>query len=136
MSELRSFAAGLKTILREDSRFHADAYLFVMAALSRALAGLKTPRHLTGAELLGGIRHEAVRQYGPMARTVFEYWGIKNSLDFGEIVFKMVQVGILTKTDSDRLDDFADKDFFDNLFDSVSAYQLERSDKKVILTKK
>lgn len=136
MSELRSFATGLKRILREDSRFRADAYLFVMAALSRTLAGLESPRHLTGAELLEGIRQEAARQYGPMARTVIEHWGIKNSLDFGEIVFKMVQVGILTKTDSDRLDDFADKDFFDNLFDSVSAYQLERSDKKSILTKK
>ena len=136
MSELRSFAAGLKKLLRSDARYKAEAYLFVMAALSRTLAKLENPRHLTGGELLAGIREEARAQFGPMARTVFEHWGIKNSLDFGEIVFKMVQVGILSETDSDKLDDFADERFFDNLFDSDSAYQLEKSNKKLILTKK
>jgi len=96
----------------------------VMAALSRVMGRLEARRHITGHELLKGIQEEAADQFGPMAQTVFEYWGIKNSLDFGILVFNMVEVGILSKTDTDVIEDFRDTNFFGNLFDGESAYRL------------
>ena len=128
MNQLNDFFIRLGNILKEDLRFKEEAYLFVMASLGRALQDLKKPRHITGAELLVSLRREAEEQFGPMATAVFQYWGIKNSLDFGEIVFNMVREGLLSKTEDDRIDDFKDSVFFENLFDQVSGYQLSSED--------
>ena len=125
MNHLNDFLVRLRGILKKDRRFKEEAYLFVMAALSRALRDMDTPRHISGTELLASLREEAENQFGPMATTVFQHWGIKNSLDFGEIVFNMVREGLLSKTEDDRLEDFKDAVFFENLFDQVSGYQLE-----------
>ena len=124
MSQIKSFFTGLNQITAKDSRYKEDAYLFLMTALNHVLQKLKEPRHITGQELLGGIREEAGSQFGPMASVVFEYWGIKNSLDFGRIVFNMVEEGMLSKTETDTLEDFRDDLFFQKLFDEASAYRL------------
>ena len=124
MNQLSDFFIRLSKVQKEDSRFKEEAYLFVMAALGRALGDLEKPRHITGVELLAALRREAEDQFGPMAGEVFQFWGIKNSLDFGEIVFNMVREGLLCKTEDDRIDDFSDSVFFENLFDQVSGYQL------------
>lgn len=94
-----------------DPRFTRDAYHFTREALdftqkliSRENKG--TVRHVTGQELLGGIRQYALQQYGPMTMTVLEEWGIKNCCDFGEIVFNMVESGLLAKTEKDTREDF------------------------------
>ena len=63
-------------------------------------------RHVSGQELLNGIRQFALQQFGPMVVTVFEEWGVKSCRDFGEIVFNMVEIGLLAKTDKDTRDDF------------------------------
>jgi uncharacterized repeat protein (TIGR04138 family) len=63
-------------------------------------------RHITGQELLEGIRQFALNQFGPMAVTVLEEWGVRNSRDFGEIVFSMVEIELLAKTENDNRDDF------------------------------
>ncbi|MGH7198579.1 MAG: Minf_1886 family protein [Candidatus Omnitrophota bacterium] len=110
-------------------RYHQEAYVFVMAALSRSLRGLEKPRHVTGGELLRGIRQEAEERFGPMAAAVFEHWGVKNSLDFGRIVFNMVDEGILFKTETDTLEDFNDDVFFNTLFDHRSGYRLPEEEK-------
>lgn len=124
MNYLNDFFVRLSAILKNDRRYREEAYLFVMASLSRSIQNLEKPRHITGPELLRAIQQEAEEQFGPMAATVFEHWGIKNSLDFGLIVFNMVQEGILSKTETDSLEDFKDGVFFQNLFDSVSGYRL------------
>ena len=64
------------------------------------------PRHITGQEFCDGIRRYAIDQYGPLARTVLEYWGIHETLDFGKIVFALVDIGLMRKTEEDSLDDF------------------------------
>lgn len=124
MNYLNDFFIRLNNTLKADARFKEEAYLFVMASLGRSLQGLEKPRHISGSELLGSIRQEAEDQFGPMAMAVLNYWGIKNSLDFGVIVFNMVREGILSKSDNDQLDDFKDSVFFENLFDQDSGYQL------------
>ena len=124
MGELQDFFLRLSKILQKDTRYREEAYLFVMAALGRAVGCLDKPRHITGPELLQGIKLEAEQQFGPMATTVFEHWGVKNSLDFGRIVFNMVREGILSKTENDVIEDFDNHVFFESLFDGAVAYRL------------
>ncbi len=78
---------------------------------------LSESSHLTGRQLLEGIRLFALDQYGPMARSVLEYWGIKNCRDFGNIVFNLVECQVLGKTDDDCPEDFDDGYDFKAAFD-------------------
>ena len=131
MHALNDFFTRLSNILKNDRRFKADAYYFIMASLGRLMEKLKEPRHVSGCELLQAIRNEAEEQFGPMAETVLGHWGIKNSLDFGLIVFNMVQEGILTRQETDTLEDFKNEDFLQNIFNAKSGYRLPQ-EKSVI----
>jgi uncharacterized repeat protein (TIGR04138 family) len=113
-----SFEEALELIRRKDPRYHRDAYFFVREALDFTQKRINRERgrmrHVTGQELLGGIRDYAVGQFGPMAVTLFEEWGIHGCRDFGEIVFNMVEIGLLAKTDKDSRADFeSGYDFFE-----------------------
>ena len=106
-----NFDEAVEIILAKDARFSRDAYAFVREALdfSQKLVGREnrgTIRHITGQELLDGIRQFALKEFGPMVVTVFEEWGIRNCRDFGDIVFNMVENGLLAKTEKDSRDDF------------------------------
>ncbi|MCG3175976.1 MAG: hypothetical protein MOGMAGMI_00914 [Candidatus Omnitrophica bacterium] len=127
-AKTRDLMDRLEEISRKDG-YAPDAYLFVMASLDRAMRRLSAPRHITGAELLEAIRQEAVEAFGPMASTVLRHWGIKNSLDFGSIVFNMVREQILSKSESDRPEDFCAPAFIETLFDSDRAYRLTEEPK-------
>ena len=102
----------MELILAKDSRYTREAYVFVREALdfTQKLVGREsrgtTIRHVSGQELLKGIRQFALQQFGPMAMTVFEEWGVHHCRDFGEIVFNMVEIGLLAKTEKDTRDDF------------------------------
>ncbi len=116
-----SFEEAFVKIRAKDPRYHRDGYLFVREALdyTQKTTG-KDPRgrirHITGQELLSGIREFALQQFGPMAKTVLDEWGIRCTLDFGEIVFNMVEVKWLAKTDKDNRADFSDGYDFDEAF--------------------
>jgi uncharacterized repeat protein (TIGR04138 family) len=106
-----NFDEAVELILTRDKRFSRDAYVFVREALdyTQKLIGKETRgqiRHVSGHELLDGIRQFALQQFGPMVMTVFEEWGVRHCRDFGEIVFNMVEIGLLAKTDRDTRDDF------------------------------
>jgi uncharacterized repeat protein (TIGR04138 family) len=107
-------------IVAADPRYPSDAYLFVQEALKhtqRALGRNKSDRkHVGGRELLEGIRHYALKCFGPMAPTVLEEWGIRTCEDFGEIVFNMIEHNIASKTDADSRDDFKGGYSFDEAF--------------------
>ena len=107
-----TFEETIEQILAKDPRYHREAYLFVREALdytqkliSKEAKG--SVRHVTGQELLGGIREFALQQFGPMTLTVLEEWGVRNCQDFGELVFNMVEAGLLSKTEQDSRADFA-----------------------------
>jgi uncharacterized repeat protein (TIGR04138 family) len=114
-----SFEEALELIQAKDPRYQRDAYLFVREALDHTQKSIGKDnkgriRHVTGQELLSGIREFALAQFGPMAITVLEEWGIRACGDFGEIVFNMVEIGLLAKTDKDSRTDFAGGyDFFE-----------------------
>jgi len=87
------------------------AYHFTLQAVyytvDRARRGGSGPRHVSGREVLEGIRALARGRFGPMAKTVFEHWGVHRTEDFGNLVYQLVEHGILGKTEEDRLSDFA-----------------------------
>lgn len=97
----------LEPILRRDPRYTVDAYFFVREALDHTVRQLKTPRHISGQELLFGIREYALKEYGPVAKRVLCEWGINECIDFGHIVFNLVNEGLLGKTDEDSIEDFS-----------------------------
>jgi uncharacterized repeat protein (TIGR04138 family) len=116
-----NFDEAIDQIVKRDPRYRHDAYLFLREALDHThkLGGrLKKDeiRHVSGRELLAGIRDYALRQFGPMALTVLEEWGVKCCEDFGEIVFNMVEIGLLAKTERDSRDDFKGGYLFDEAF--------------------
>jgi uncharacterized repeat protein (TIGR04138 family) len=93
-----SFEDALSLILLKDPRYHRDAYLFIREALDHTQKNLSRQakgefRHVSGQELLAGIRDFALAEFGPMAMTVLAEWGVRNCRDFGEIVFNMVETG-------------------------------------------
>ena len=116
-----SFAEALEQILQEDARFDAEAYLFLKDALDHTVKMMGKPahgpaKHVTGQELLNGIRGYALQEYGPMALRVLNTWGIRRTEDFGELVFNLIGKGIFGKTATDRKEDFANGyDFFEAL---------------------
>ena len=97
----------LEPILKRDPRYTVEAYFFIREALDHTVRQLETPRHISGQELLDGIRKYALGEYGPVTQRVLSEWGITECVDFGHIVFNLVNEGLLGKTDEDSLDDFS-----------------------------
>lgn len=116
-----NFDEAVEQILAKDPRFSRDAYAFVREALdfTQKLIGKQSSgsiRHVTPEELLDGIRQFALQQFGPMAVTVFEEWGVKNCRDFGDIVFNMVESSLLAKTEKDSHEGFQNSYDFTDAF--------------------
>jgi len=116
-----NFDEAVEKILAQDPRYAREAYAFVREGLdfTQKLIGKETHgsiRHVTGQELLDGIRQFALQQFGPMTATVLEEWGVRNCRDFGEIVFNMVEIGLLAKTDRDSRNDFQNGYDFTDVF--------------------
>jgi uncharacterized repeat protein (TIGR04138 family) len=107
----------LELLNSEDGRYKPQAYLFVMDALEFTMARLGRRGHVSGRELLEGIAVLAKREFGPTAKIVLESWGVRQTLDVGEIVFSLVEAGLLGKTEEDSLQDFADIYDFDEVFE-------------------
>jgi uncharacterized repeat protein (TIGR04138 family) len=112
----------MEAIVSRDSRFRPEAYQFVHDALIVTQSGVNPRRHITGRELTEGIRQLALERYGRLAKTVLNSWGIKTTLDFGAVVFNMVDAGLMGKTDTDTIEDFRDVYDFDAAF--VRSYEL------------
>jgi len=115
-----SFENRVEQIRAKDARYQLDAYAFVREALEYTQQNIKRQRgrirHVSGQELLAGIRDLALEKFGPMALMMFEEWGVRNCRDFGEIVFNMVEVELLAKTDKDTLADFEEGYDFEEAF--------------------
>src|SRR5688500_8840136 len=95
------FDQALDVVIAEDSLYDRDAYFFLQDALDYTIKQRKKNKesvsHVSGQQLLEGIRQYALKQYGPMVTTVFDYWGVRRCDDFGEMVFNLVRVGIFGK---------------------------------------
>jgi|SRR5579871_170256 len=116
-----NFAEIVEQIYRQDDRFATEAYHFVQEGLNHTLKSLKrggqqAHRHVSGQELLQGLREFALKEYGPMSKAVLNEWGIRTTDDFGQVVFNLVNSGVLGKNETDSPSDFKNVFTFDDAF--------------------
>jgi uncharacterized repeat protein (TIGR04138 family) len=102
------FPAAVELIVEKDSRFDKDAYFFLKDVLEYTAGEGKKQRetrsrHVTGQQLLEGVRKVALAQFGPMVLTVFDAWGIKQ----GEMVYSLIEAGFFRKSEQDSPEDFS-----------------------------
>jgi uncharacterized repeat protein (TIGR04138 family) len=106
-------------IVRRDPRYAYEAYEFIFAALAHTQKALgrvpleegeeaEAAHHVSGPELLHGVRDFAMSEFGLMARTVFRRWGVNSTADFGEIIFNLIEANLMSKTPDDCRRDFHD----------------------------
>jgi len=117
MEEISRMLKKIEEILTQDPSYKFEAYSFVMAGLHYTVSKFPKPRHVTGRELSEGLRDYALEQFGPLARTVLEYWGIRETVDFGKIVFHLIEANLLKKTEEDTIQDF------EKIYDFHHAFQ-------------
>ena len=115
------FAEALESIVANNPRYHRDGYIFLRDALDftttqqKKIKGVSV-RHVTGPELLDGVRQYALKEFGPMVMTVFDSWGIQSCEDVGHMVFNLIGAGVFGKTEEDSIKDFK------NVYDFKEAF--------------
>ena len=98
-----------------------------MDALKHTTGSLPVRRHVTGQELSIGIRDYAIEQFGIAVPLIFEQWGISSTRNFGEMVFNMVNAGLMRKTDDDDISDFEDVYDFKTEFEANFKIKVDKS---------
>lgn len=114
----------LKEIMDRAGGFAPECYPFIRDGLEHTATMIHgeggepgdTSRHVTGQQLCLGLRDYAVERYGLMAKSVLNHWGVHETLDFGRIIFAMVEAELMSKTEEDALEDFED------VFDFAEAF--------------
>lgn len=123
--QIPSSIAKVEQIIAHDPRYTLDAYAFLHEALvaacapgSDSLTNVRSgdQRHLSAQEVLEAIRQLALRRYGKQAKTVLNGWGVHNCEDIGEIVFNLIDAGLLARRPEDRREDFQGGYNFDEAF--------------------
>ena len=119
----------LQQVVEEVGLYPVEAFEFVQQGLSYTVQKLhgetkdeKTSRHVTGQDLCDGLREFALMNWGLLARTVLARWNVRKTIDFGRIVFALVDNGYMQKTEDDTLDDFRDVFDFKKAFEN---YKIE-----------
>jgi uncharacterized repeat protein (TIGR04138 family) len=115
------FAEALESVVASDPRYQRDGYIFLRDALDfttkqhKKVKGVSV-RHVSGPELLDGVRQYALKEFGPMVMTVFDSWGIRSCEDMGHMVFNLIGAGVFGKTEQDSIDDFKNVYDFEEAF--------------------
>ncbi|MDD5120416.1 MAG: hypothetical protein PHR84_03810 [Candidatus Omnitrophica bacterium] len=129
---MNKFRDLVEDICKNDRRYKPDAYEFVLQGLNFTQEKLKKQplykakvaagqTHVSGHELVLGLKDYAICQYGAFANRVLSYWGINQTQDFGNIVFNMIESKLLSKAEEDSLADFNDVYDFKAVFSNVLA---------------
>ena len=112
----------VRELARKDGRYSPEAFRFLFDSLEVAIrvAGKENEegaaRHVTGQEVVAGMREHALRTFGPLAAEVWRSWGVRETLDWGRIVFLLVEAGLLNRQETDTIEDFRDGFDFDEVF--------------------
>ena len=129
---MSSFPIEFIQLLRDDQRYKAEAYQFVGEALNYAQEtreeqpsdAEQSESHLTGQQLCDVIRLYALEQYGLLAQSVLNSWGVFETSDFGEIVYNLIRIGRMKKSEEDRREDFDDVYSVDTALNQTFRYTL------------
>ena len=109
----------LKKVVARDGRYHINTYRFVYEALDYTVKQLDKKRHITGRELLEGIKNLALEQFSGLAVMVFDVWGVHKTADFGNIVFNLVEADLMSRSDEDTREDF------DEVYDFREVFRID-----------
>ena len=112
----REFDSVIENIRTKDPRYKEDAYTFVMEALNFTQKKYRHATHVTGEQMLDGMRELLIEKFGPLTMMVLKHWGIESTEDFGNIVFNLVDFNVLSKTEEDRIEKFRDAYDFKDVF--------------------
>ena len=117
------FLKDIEDLAESDGRYTKAAYLFIYDALQYTVEKMgkeslpKQQRHVSGRDLVRAISEYGMDQFGPLTASVFEHWGVRETRDFGEIVFNLVGANMMSKTENDCIDDFVGVYDFADEFD-------------------
>jgi uncharacterized repeat protein (TIGR04138 family) len=117
MEDAKGLLARIRDVADTRGVYGLDAYLFVLEALDRVGQSRQETKHVSGEDLLEGIKQLGRERYGVMATDVFNEWRVRETLDFGRIVFHLVEAGLLSRREEDSLSDFLDKFEFKQVFE-------------------
>jgi len=123
--ETRDDELKISELLIRDDRYSREAYRFVQEGLEFTVQRRGRRGHVSGKELLEGIRDLARDRFGLMARTVLNQWGVHSTSDVGEIVFNLVDAQVMSKQDSDTREDFANVYDFEEVFDHGTEIEID-----------
>jgi len=110
-----------------DDRYKVGAYEFVLNGLNFYISKIGETRHVGGRELSKGLLMFAQKQYGPMAKSVFDYWGLESTDDLGYIVYNMIRIGLMSKKPWDSLDDFLDVVDVPAYFGAAECFEIDKA---------
>ena len=117
MKSALGFQQSLDRIHATDARYDREAYCFLRDALEFTLKRRGDTRtHISAAELLEGFRLHAIEEFGPMARMVLDYWGVKSCEDVGNMVYALIGQGVFGRNENDRREDFLEGYDFEEAF--------------------
>ena len=117
----------LFNLTESDARYKEDAYEFVLDALTFTQKKFKRNRHVSGKELLEGIKLLLMERFGPMTLSVLRHWGVESTEDFGNVVFNLIEKRVLSKTEDDNIESFKDVYDFDQVFNQGYRKRLDKS---------
>lgn len=115
------FDAAVENIIKRDSSYKRDAYLFLRESLEYTVNTTREDelvehRHVSGPELLDGLRDYTMKEFGSMSLAVLETWGINNGADVGKIVYNLIEEGVFGRSENDHPMDFEDWADFETAF--------------------
>jgi uncharacterized repeat protein (TIGR04138 family) len=111
---------------KRDTRYHIGSYEFVLNGMEFYITTIGEKRHISGQELSKGLLMFAQKQFGPLARTVLLYWGIESTEDFGNIVYNMIDIGIMSKQAEDSIEHFHNVIDVDLYFSDNNSFKIDK----------
>ena len=122
----------MEDVIRSDGRYPLEAYAFLHDGLTTAVRKTYGPepaegvqQHVSGQDLCGSLRDLALERWGMLARTVLRKWNIRETIDFGNMVYLLIEHDFMKKTDEDSLEDFRDVFDFDEAFAAGGEFELK-----------
>lgn len=122
----------MEEVIRKDGRYPLEAFAFLHDGLGAAVKATHesksqpvSPRHVSGQQLCLALRDMAIQRWGFLAKTVLERWNIRSTIDFGNMVYLLVNNDFMKKTDEDSLEDFRDVFNFEQAFSQTCTFELK-----------
>ena len=121
----------MEDVIRADGRYPLEAYAFLHEGLSAAVQEAYgeetsgTQRHVTGKQICLALRKGATDRWGLLAKTVLDRWNIHATIDFGNMVYLLIENDFMRKTEEDSIEDFRDVYEFDSAFAAADDFELK-----------